>query len=405
MARFEYSALSAAGDIVSGELDGPDAATVIERLHEQSLFPIHAIEKRAEKGTGFGLRWRASKGLPVRDLALFSQQLARLLKANLPLDRALEILVSLAGETRSGDVIRRTLERVRDGAGLAEAMAAQEKAFPHAYVSMIRAGEIGGALQAVLTRVADFLVRTETIRQTIMSALIYPALLVVVAAMSVTLVLTVVLPQFEPVFREAGASLPVSTRIVMSVGDGLRDYWWVLLLALAVMAIGWRLLKERPAMALRRDRFVLALPIIGDLVGKFEIGRFSRTLGVLLANGVAAPQALALCGGVVGNRTIAAVIETAAARFREGEGLSTPLARTGRFPSLSVQLIRIGEETGRLEEMLQEVAEIYEQEVQRALERLLALLVPAITIMMGAAIALIIVAVMTAMISINDLAV
>lgn len=405
MARFEYSALSAAGDIVSGELEGPDAATVIERLHEQSLFPIHAVEKRSEKGTGFGLRWRAFKALPARDLALFSQQLARLLKANLPLDRALEILVSLAGGTRSGDVVRRTLERVRDGAGLAEAMAAQEKAFPQAYVSMIRAGEIGGALQAVLTRVADFLVRTETIRQTIMSALIYPALLVVVAAMSVTLVLTVVLPQFEPVFREAGASLPVSTRIVMSVGDGLRDYWWVLLLALAMIAIGWRLLKERPAMALRRDRLVLALPIVGDLVGKFEIGRFSRTLGVLLANGVAAPQALALCGGVVGNRTIAAVIETAAARFREGEGLSNPLARTGRFPSLSVQLIRIGEETGRLEEMLQEVAEIYEQEVQRALERLLALLVPAITITMGAAIALIIVAVMTAMISINDLAV
>jgi general secretion pathway protein F len=405
MARFEYSALSAAGDIVSGELDGPDAATVIERLHEQSLFPIHAVEKRPDKVSGFSFRLPASRGLPGRNLALFSQQLARLLKANLPLDRALEILVSLAGETRSGDVIRRTLERVRDGAGLAEAMATQKKSFPQAYISMIRAGEIGGALQAVLGRVADFLVRSEAIRQTVISALIYPTLLVLVAAVSITLVLTVVLPQFEPVFREAGARLPVSTRIVMSLGDGLRDYWWVLLLALALVAFGWRLLKERPAMALRRDRIVLALPIIGDLVGKFEIGRFSRTLGVLLANGVAAPQALALCGGVVGNRIIAAVIETAATRFREGEGLSAPLARTGRFPSLSVQLIRIGEETGRLEEMLQEVAEIYDEQVQRALERMLAVLVPAITIVMGAAIALIIVAVMTAMISINDLAV
>jgi general secretion pathway protein F len=405
MARFEYSALSAAGDIVSGELDGPDAAAIIEQLHEQALLPIHAIEKRPDKGGGFSFRLPASRGLPGRDLALFSQQLARLLKANLPLDRALEILTGLAAENRAGDAIRRTLERVRDGGSLAEAMAAQEKSFPQAYISMIRAGEIGGALQAVLGRVADFLVRSEAIRQTIISALIYPALLVVVAALSITLVLTVVLPQFEPVFREAGARLPVSTRIVMSLGDGLRDYWWVLLLALAVIASGWRLLKDRPAMALRRDRLVLALPIIGDLVGKFEIGRFSRTLGVLLANGVAAPQALALCGGVVGNRIIAAAVETASTRFREGEGLSAPLARTGRFPSLSVQLIRIGEETGRLEEMLQEVAEIYEEHVQRAVERLLALLVPAITIVMGAAIALIIVAVMTAMISINDLAV
>jgi general secretion pathway protein F len=404
MGRFEYSALSAAGDIVSGELDGPDAAAIIERLHEQALLPIHAIEKRAEESR-FSFRLPVSRGLPGRDLALFSQQLARLLKANLPLDRALEILTGLAAERRSGEVIRLTLERVRDGASLAEAMAAQEKIFPQAYVSMVRAGEAGGALQAVLGRVADFLVRSEAIRQTIISALIYPALLVLVAALSITLVLTVVLPQFEPVFREAGARLPVSTRIVMGLGDGLRDYWWVLLLALAVIAIGWRLLKERPAIALRRDRLMLALPIIGDLVGKFEIGRFSRTLGVLLANGVAAPRALALCGAVVGNRVIAAAVETAATRFKEGEGLSAPLASTGHFPSLSVQLIRIGEETGRLEEMLQELAEIYEQEVQRALERLLALLVPGITIAMGAAIALIIVAVMTAMISINDLAV
>jgi general secretion pathway protein F len=405
MARFEYSALSAGGDIVSGELDGPDAAAIIERLHEQALLPIHAIEKRPGKSGGFRFRLSVSKELPGRDLALFSQQLARLLKANLPLDRALEILTGLAAEKRSGDVIRRTLERVRDGASLAEAMAAQEKSFPQAYVSMVRAGETSGALQAVLGRVADFLVRTEAIRQTIISALIYPALLVIVAASSITLVLTVVLPQFEPVFREAGARLPVGTRIVMSLGDGLRDYWWVLLVAVVVIALSWRLLKERPGMPIRADRLVLALPIIGDLVSKFEISRFSRTLGVLLANGVAAQQALVLSGAVVGNRVISAAVDTVSARFKEGEGLSAPLAQTGHFPSLSVQLIRIGEETGRLEEMLQEVAEIYEQEVQRALERLLALLVPAITIAMGTAIALIIVAVMTAMISINDLAV
>jgi general secretion pathway protein F len=144
MARFEYRALSAAGDLVSGELDGPDAASIIERLHERALLPIHAAEKHL--GTGaFGVRLRTSRSLPGRDLALFSQQLARLLKANLPLDRALEILTSLAADKRSGDVVRRTLERVQDGAGLAEAMAAQQKAFPPAYVSMVRAGEIGGA--------------------------------------------------------------------------------------------------------------------------------------------------------------------------------------------------------------------------------------------------------------------
>jgi len=265
-------------------------------------------------------------------------------------------------------------------------MAAQQKAFPPAYVSMVRAGEIGAALQAVLARTSDFLVRTEAIRQTIASALIYPALLAVVAVLAVTLVLTVVLPQFEPVFRDAGDSLPVSTQIVRSIGNALRDYWWALLLAMASVATGWQLLMQRPGMALRRGRLVLALPIVRDLVGKFEIGRFSCTLGVLLANGVPAPRSLALCGAIIGNRVIAAAVETVSTRFKEGEGLSTPLSRTRRFPSLSIQLIRIGEETGRLEEMLQEIAEIYEQEVQRALERLLALLVPAITITMGIAI-------------------
>jgi len=164
-------------------------------------------------------------------------------------------------------------------------------------------------------------------------------------------------------------------------------------------------LMRQPAIATRRDRIVLRLPIMRELVSKFEIGRFSRTLGVLLANGVPAPRALALCGATVGNRAIADAIEDVATRFKEGEGLSEPLARTGRFPSLSTQLIRIGEETGRLEEMLEEVAEIYDQEVQRALERLLALLVPGITISMGVLIATIIASVLTAMISINDLAV
>ena len=404
MARFVYRALSATGDVVKGEVEGPDAASVIDRLHAQALLPIEATETPPQS-PGFTLRLGSSRSLPGRELALFSQQLARLLKAGLPLDRALEILATLARDRRVGQAVRRVLERVRDGASLAEAMAAQERAFPPAYVSMVRAGEAGGALQGVLARVADFLVRSEAIRQKVVSALIYPAILTVVAAGSVALVLIVVLPQFQPLFEEAGARLPTSTRIVMAAGDIVRGYWWTILLGLAMTILLWQRLMRQPAIATRRDRIVLRLPIMRELVSKFEIGRFSRTLGVLLANGVPAPRALALCGATVGNRAIADAIEDVATRFKEGEGLSEPLARTGRFPSLSTQLIRIGEETGRLEEMLEEVAEIYDQEVQRALERLLALLVPGITISMGVLIATIIASVLTAMISINDLAV
>jgi len=404
MPRFQYRALSPTGEIVAGELDGPDSAAIIERLHDQALMPIDAVEERVLKRPALGRRLYAGRSLRPGGLALLTQQLSRLLKAGLPLDRALEILASLAADKRSGAAVRGALERVRDGAGLAESLAAQPNAFPPAYVSMVRAGEEGGALPPVLARLADFLARSEANRQKIASALIYPAILVVVAALSVALVLTVVLPQFAPLFEQAGAGLPTSTRILMTLGDGLREAWWMVLLAIAAAGLAGRQLLQRPAIANGRDRLVLALPLAGDLARKFEIARFARTLGVLLSNGVPAPRALALSGATIGNRVIAHTVETVATRFKEGEGLSAPLSRTGQFPRLSIQLIHIGEETGRLDEMLAEIAEIYDEEVERAVQRLIALLVPAITIAMGAIIALIIVAVMTAMISINDLA-
>jgi general secretion pathway protein F len=257
----------------------------------------------------------------------------------------------------------------------------------------------------VLSRIADFLVRAESVRQKIISAMIYPIILTAVAALSVILVLTLVLPQFEPLFQEAGARLPASTQLVMSLGQLLRDDWWILLSAFALVIIGLRLLLQRPAVARERDRLVLRLPVAGQLVVKYEIGRFCRTLAVLLANGVPAPRALALCGATVNNLVLAGTLDAVATRFKEGAGLSAPLSRSPHFPGLATQLIRIGEETGRLEDMLQEVAEIYDQDVQRTIERLLALLVPAITIGMGMIIALIIAAVMTALVSLNDLAV
>lgn len=404
MPRFRYRALSATGELVSGEFDGPDAPAIIERLHAEALVPIDAIEQQTPRLGALEFRRERSRNLRLGDLALFSQQLSRLLKAGLPLDRALEILATLPGNRRFGAAVRGTLDRVRDGAGLAEAMTAQGKAFPPAYLSIIRAGEQGGALQAVLARLADFLSRSAVNRQKIASALMYPAILILVAALSVALVLTVVLPQFEPLFEEAGASLPFATRLVMAVGSSLREAWWGILLAIAVTGIAGSRLMRLPAVAFARDRLILAVPILRELTEKFEIGRFARTLGVLLSNGVPAPRALALGGATIGNRVLAHGVDAVAARFKEGEGLSGPLSRIARFPSLAIRLIQIGEETGRLEEMLDELAEIYDEEVERTVQRLIALLVPTVTIAMGLVIALIIVAVMTAIISINDLA-
>jgi general secretion pathway protein F len=404
MPRFHYRALSVGGELVSGVAEGPDAAAVIARLHEEALLPIDATAERVWHRRAFDLRRHRREGAQLRDLPRLTRQLSRLLNANLPLDRALEILASLAADRHAAAVLHGVLQRVRDGAGLGEALAAQGQAFPPAYVSTVRAGEEGAALPAVLSRLADFLIRAEGNRQKVVSALIYPMLLAVVAAFSIALVLTVVLPQFAPLFEQAGARLPAGARVVMAAGDGLRAGWWVVLPAVAAAVLATRRLLQIPAVASGRDRLVLAAPLAGDLVRKFEIGRFARTLGILLANGVPAPRAMALSGAVIGNRVLAEAVATVAARFKEGEGLSAPLSRTGRFPHLFIQLIKIGEETGRLDGLLAEIAEIYDDEVEQAVQRLIALLVPAITIAMGIVVALIIVAVMTAMISINDLA-
>jgi general secretion pathway protein F len=405
MARFQYQALSASGEIVAGEIDGPDVKTVIARLNEQALLPIEATEKRQSAGFNLDLSFGRRNGFPRGGLTLFVQQLTRLLNASLPLDRALEILTTLLEDKRTRRIVQKLLERVRDGSSLAEAMAQEEDAFPGVCISMVRAGEEGGALRPVLARVGEFLVRSEAIRQKVISALIYPAILMLVAMGSIVLILTFVLPQFETMFQDAGSKLPTTTWVVMAASKLLREDWWILLLGIAILAAVLQFLMRRPGVVTLRDRLMLRLPIVGDLLTRFEAARFTRSLGVLLSNGVPASRALALAGATVGNQVFTGAIETLAARFKEGEGLANSLEETGCFPNLAIQLIQIGEETGRLEEMLQEVADIYDQEVERVLERLLTLLVPGITIFMGVIVALIMASVMTAMVSINDLVV
>jgi general secretion pathway protein F len=264
---------------------------------------------------------------------------------------------------------------------------------------------MSGALQGVLSETASFLTRAEAMRQKVISSMIYPAILITVASLSIGLILTAVLPQFEPMFREAGAKLPASTRIVIAAGDTLRDDWWLMAVIVMLLVLASRTLLRNPGVVLERDRLLLAAPLLGSLIARFEIGRFCRTLGIMLSSGVGAPSAMTLSGATIGNRVLAHAVEDTAMRFQEGEGLSGPLSRTGRFPSMAIQLIRIGEETGRLDEMLAEVALVLDQEVQRALDRLLAVLVPALTLIMGIMVAFIVASVMLALMSVNALAI
>jgi len=402
MRKYRYNALTSAGEQVSGLHAGPDSAAVIAWLHSQALLPIDA----AEQDEAAPARPKRRSGpLPGAELCLISQQLARLLKAGLPLDRALALLIDLIPARATRQCLQAVLDRVRDGAGLAEALGAQGKSFPQTFITLVRAGEMSSALQPVLAETAVFLQRAEAIRHHIISAMVYPAILILVAALSVGLILTAVLPQFEPMFQQAGTRLPAITQAVITAGDLLRGYWWLIAGLLVALVLAARAVLRTPTGALARDRALLALPVIGPLVLRVETGRFCRTLGVMVASGVPAPTALELSGATLGNGILAAAVADAALRFREGDGLSAPLARSGRFPQLALQLIRIGEETARLDEMLAEVASLFDHEVQRALERLLAALVPALTVSMGLLVAVIVAAVMMALLSVNALAV
>jgi len=326
-----------------------------------------------------------------------------LIQAGLAFDRALQIVARLL-KGRAALVTEAVLVRVRDGDSLADAMASQPGAFPRSFLAMVHAGEQGGIVAPVLVRLAEFTARADALRQRVMSAMIYPTILAVVATFAIGLVLTIVLPEFEPLFQESGSKLPPITRLVMTIGDGVRGYWFLAPPTALACTFFAKLLLTQPGVAARVDAALLRVPLLGVLIRQLEAARFARTLSALLANGVIAARALVLASGAVGNRAIATALAEVGERLREGQGLAVPIARIGYMPDLVIQLVGVGEESGRLADLLSEAADALEGEVQRTLDRLLALLVPALTLAMGAAIAVIVAAVLLAMMSINDLA-
>lgn len=405
MPLFRYQALDAAGQILAGEMEAASRAVVIERLQGLGHLPMRVETPQAEGPAAWLHRDLFQAGtLPRRDLAVITHELATLLQAGIPLDRALEIVAELVEGRGPRQVLSEILERVRAGAGFADAVASQGRHFPPLYIGMVRAGDLGGALDMVLFRLADYLTKSQAVRDSIASAMIYPVLLLVVAGLSLVLVLTVVLPQFAPMFAHAGAALPLPTRIVMATGDAVRQDGWAAVLTGAVLFLCHRHALRRPSYAVAWHRLLLRLPLAGNLIVKAETARFSRTLGTLHGGGVPLTTALAITGGVLNNKALTRAVEAVATRLREGEGLAAPLAATNLFPLLATQLMRVGEETGQLDGMLVKLADIYDRDVQRNAERLLAMLTPLLTILLGLLIAGVIVSVLVAILSLNELA-
>jgi general secretion pathway protein F len=407
MPSFRYTAVSPAGELVQGVLDAASEQAVIEKLRQQGSLPMRA--EPADKSRGFFadlLRAEFGQGraLTGGEVANMTRELAVMLNAGQDLDRALRFLVDTSPSARMKAVLTQLRDAVRDGSPFAVALAQHPKSFPRLYVGLIRAGEAGGMLAATLGRLADLLERERALRSSVISALVYPAILVVTGVGAIVMLLTQVLPQFVPMFQQAGAALPGPTRFVIALGDVFTNYGLFMLAALIVLVVAARQALQRPSVRSVADRLMLRLPVIGTLSRELLGARFSRTLGTLLQNGVPLVGALGIVIEVIGNRAGEAAVRVATESAKGGAGLSRPLQQSGIFPLRMVYLLRLGEETAQLGPMALRAAEIHEEQSRLGIERIVALLVPVLIIFIGGAVAGIVSSLMLAMLSLNDLA-
>jgi general secretion pathway protein F len=406
MPVFRYTAIDMAGKRSRGTMEAASVIAVADHLHGRH----HLLLRADEVGKGGKLTEllhadiHFSLGLSRAAIAQFTRELAVMLEAGQDIDRALRFLA----ETSSGSAERKIFESLRDqvrgGKSFAASLAEHPAVFSRLYISLVRAGEAGGQLAPGLSHLADLLEREAKLTASIQSALIYPALLVVAALSTIFLLLTYVLPQFTPIFAQAGAKLPAQTRFLIAVGDFARqDGIWVLAGCLVTGLVLYRAL-QKPAPRLAAEKLALRLPVVGPLIRRSQAARLTRTLGTLLSNGVNLVTALGIGHDVLGNLTAAAIVDRATSKVRAGGRLAPALAEDNFFPVQTIQLLQLGEETGRLGDMALRVADIHDEQVYQMVQRLVALMVPVITIIMGLVVAGIVGSLLVAMLSLNDLA-
>ncbi|MBP3973957.1 type II secretion system protein XpsF [Pseudoxanthomonas spadix] len=394
MPLYRYKALNARGDVLEAQMEAASEAEVVARLQEQGHLPMEA--KLASEGGGLGafktlLQPNAFAG---QRLVLFTQQLATLLGAGQPLDRALTILLELPDEDKARNTVADIREAVRGGAPLSTALERQHGSFSRLYINMVRAGEAGGSLHDTLQRLADYLERSRALKGRVVNALIYPAILLLVVGLAMLFLLGYVVPQFSQMYESLDVTLPWFTRIVLAIGQFVAG-WWLALVVIPAALVLWAERKRRDtAFRDRFDAWILQRRLIGPLLARLETARLARTLGTLLRNGVPLLGALGIAGKVLGNRALAADVQGAADAVKNGRALSASLGAGKRFPRLALQMIQVGEESGALDTMLLKTADTFEAQTAQALDRMLAALVPAVTLVLAAVVGAVIIAVL-----------
>ncbi|MEI6737145.1 MAG: type II secretion system F family protein [Pseudomonadota bacterium] len=411
MPLFQYKAVTINGETQEGVLDAATHSAIMAHIKSLGLIPIRATEVGlggADSGASIAAptlkRSRfTSRGISQDDLAITTRELATLLRAGLPLDRSLEILINLGENERLRELLQTIRNEVRGGAALSKALDQHRDVFTRFYINMVKAGEAGGALGGVLMRLADYMERAKELRETVVSSLIYPVILLIVATLSISVLLMFVVPQFKQIFDQAGKTLPLITDIVLTVGLFLRSSWPIVIAA--VLLVIWLLARSwvNPLSRAGWDRRILTWPVFGPLAARVEMAKFSRSLATLLQNGVPLLAGLSILKDTLGNAVFRGAVEVVSRELKEGRGMAKPMMETGVFPKLAVQMIAVGEETGQLEEMLMQVADVYDREVATAIKRALALLQPVMIIGLAIAIGLIIFAILSPMFDMMDL--
>jgi len=389
-------------------MSAPEEGTLVTKLHSMGYIPIKISLSSAGQKLSLSMRF-SSMTLPFSsvsavDLLAFTQELSTLIKAGLPLDRTLSILVDLTEEVKLKKIVQEVLKDVRGGRSFSDALAQHPRVFDRLYVNMIKAGEAGGVLDLVIARLVDFMERSQQLKSTVLNAMIYPIILVCVMAIVIVVMLLFVIPRFTMIFESMGKALPLPTQILLSLSNAVQSYWWLFLgLGILVYILFQRwCATERGRLAW--DTFKLRLPFLKTLILKIEVARLSRTLGTLINSGVPLLQSLIIVREIINNVIISQSITDISKGVKEGKGVSGPMRAAGVFPSLAMHMIRVGEETGRLDEMLIRVADTYDLDIQNTVKRFISVLEPLLILVMSFLVAFIVLSIIWAILSINDIA-
>lgn len=406
MPVYDYTALDIRGKTTSGIIDAESAPAARQKLRSSSIFPV-SVEEVQETTSKDDSRTFSVRNVFSRvkrsEISMFTRQLATLVGAGFPLVSAIDALIP---QTKSNG-LKRTLSKIKDsiveGKSFADALSPYPDIFSSLYSNMIHAGETSGTLEIVLDRLADITEKQQALKNRIQSAMAYPIFMTLLGTVVLFFLLTYVIPSVTSIFSDMNQVLPAPTRFLITISDSLKAYWWIILITIAGVAVTFRSVRKMNKGRYFIDKTILSLPVIGLLVKKLAAARFSRTLGSLLENGVPMLSALEIVKNIAGNVVISGTIEDASKEVEKGQGLGTALAEGKILPDLSIQMIQVGEQSGKLEAMLNKVADVFENEVESSIAAMTSLLEPVMLLIMGAIVMFIVLSILLPIFEMNQL--